>query len=85
MESGDGIQCDITEIVQQFLDMILEQIITGVEEKQRKDSLQVVHEIVNDMLRKAVQIAEDDKCICPTETKVTVQEHPKPQQISNGN
>ena len=86
MESGDGNISDITAIVQQFLNTVLDHVINDVEESKGKQIASIVHEMVNDVLRRAITelAAEDDNIICITENNITIDEHLNKQEIANG-
>ena len=86
MESGDGNISDITAIVQQFLNTLLDYITNDVEETERKQIANTVHEMVNDVLRRAFTEldAEEDMLSSSTENKFAIQEEQNKQEISNG-
>ena len=80
MESEDGSKTDMDKIVQDFLKTLLDEVIRNVEELQRKESVNIVHDIIIDALQKAVEIAEENKEIFSCE----IRENDALTQIPNG-
>ena len=87
MESGDGNISDVKVIVQEFLNTLLDYITNDVEETKRKQIANTVHEMVNDVLRRAfteLDAEEDIMLTSSAENKFAKQENLDKQEISNG-
>lgn len=60
MPSGDGDSLKLAESVQRFLRDVLDQVVSGTAENKTEERRNLVHHVLDDVIRETVQIAKEN-------------------------